>query len=109
MNLSKSSIKNLRAEAHRMKLKPVVMVGQHGLSENVHLEIEGALTHHELLKIRIPGQQRDDKKVMIDAICDQHQAVLIQSIGNVLVLYRQNKENNRYAKFLDKAKRSEPQ
>lgn len=108
MNLSKSSIKNLRAEAQRMKLKPVVLVGQHGLSDNVHLEIDGALTHHELLKIRIPGQQRDDKKALIEAICVQHHATLIQSIGNILVLYRQNKQNNRYAKFLDKVNCSEP-
>ncbi len=101
MNLNKSSIKNLRAEAHRMKLKPVVMVGQHGLSENVHQEIDIALTHHELLKIRIPGQERDDKKSMINSICNQHQANLIQSIGNVVILYRLNKKSNRFSMFLD--------
>ncbi len=102
MKLSKSSIKNLRAEAHKMKLKPVVMVGQHGLSVNVHEEIDSALTRHELLKIRIPGQQRSEKKGMIDNLCQQHQATLIQSIGNVLILYRLNKKNNRFSKFLNK-------
>ena len=101
MNLNKSSIKNLRAEAHRTKLKPVVLVGQHGLSENVHHEIDTALTHHELLKIRIPAQQKEDKKSMIDAICSLHQAALIQSIGNVVILYRLNQKNNRFSKFVD--------
>ena len=100
MDLSKSSIKNLRAESHRLKLKPVVMIGQHGLSDNVHTEIDIALDHHELIKIRVPGQERDDKKAMIDGICKKHQADLIQGIGNVAVLYRRNKEINRYAKFL---------
>ncbi len=99
MNLNKSSIKNLRAEAHRMKLKPVILVGQHGLSENVHQEIDNALTHHELLKIRLPGQEKDDKKSMIEAICSRHQAALIQSIGNVVILYRLNKTINRFSKF----------
>lgn len=84
-----------------MKLKPVVLVGQHGLSENVHHEIDTALTHHELLKIRIPGQKRDGKKAMIDAICSQHQSTLIQNIGNVVILYRLNKKNNRFSKFVD--------
>lgn len=103
MNLNKSSIKNLRAHAHRLKLKPVVMVGQHGLSDNVHQEIDGALTHHELLKIRIPGQEREDKRAMIDAICNKHQATLIQSIGNIVIIFRRNSENDHFAQFIDKS------
>lgn len=104
MNLNKSSIKNLRAQAHRLKLKPVVIVGQNGLSENVHAEIETALSHHELLKVRIPGQEKSEKQTMIETICSHHQAALIQNIGNVLVLYRLNSKNNRYAKFIDHSK-----
>ena len=100
MDLSKSSIKNLRAESHRLKLKPVVMIGQHGLSDNVHNEIDIALGHHELIKVRVPGQEREDKKAMIDSLCKKHHADLIQSIGNVAVIYRRNKEIDRYAKFL---------
>ena len=104
MKLNKSSIKNLRAQSHRLKLKPVVIVGQHGLSDNVHEEIDTALSHHELLKIRIPGQQKPEKQAMIEAICGHHQATLIQSIGNVIVLYRLNSKNNRFAKFIDHSK-----
>ena len=76
------------------------MIGQHGLSDNVHTEIDIALGHHELIKIRVPGQEREDKKAMIDSICKKHQANLIQSIGNVAVLYRRNNEIDRYAKLL---------
>ena len=104
MNLDKSSIKNLRAQSHRLKLKPVVIVGQHGLSENVHEEINTALNHHELLKIRIPGQERSEKQAMIEIICSYHNATLIQSIGNVIVLYRLNNKSNRFAKFIDHTK-----
>ncbi len=101
MKLKKSSIKNLRAQAHRLKLKPVVIVGQHGLRDNVHQEIDKALTHHELLKIRIPGQEREDKRAMIDEICNKHQAELIQSIGNVIVIFRRNREIDRFATLID--------
>lgn len=103
MHLNRSSIKNLRAQSHRLKLKPVVIVGQHGLSDNVHLEIDSALTHHELIKVRIPAQERADKQAMIDAICDRHRAALIQSIGNVIVLYRLNEKVNRFARLIDQS------
>lgn len=76
------------------------MIGQHGLSDNVHNEIDIALGHHELIKVRVPGQEREDKKAMIDSLCKKHHADLIQSIGNVAVIYRRNKEIDRYAKFL---------
>ncbi len=100
MNLNKSSAKQLRAEAHRLKLKPVVMIGQNGLSDNVHMEIDNALSHHELIKIRVPGLDANDKKQMITSIAQKHQASIIQTIGHVAVLYRRNKEPDRYAKFI---------
>ena len=50
MTLNRGQIKQLRAEGHRLKLKPVVIIGQKGLSENLHAEIDAALSHHELLK-----------------------------------------------------------
>lgn len=105
MNLNKASIKQLRAEAHRLKLKPVVMIGQNGLSDNVHMEIDNALSHHELIKIRVPGLESGDKKLMIESIAQKHEASIIQTIGHVAVLYRRNKESDRYAKFI---KRNEP-
>lgn len=100
MNLSKSSAKQLRAEAHRLKLKPVVMIGQNGLSDNVHMEIDNALSHHELIKIRVPGLDASDKKQMIGDIAQKHQASIVQTIGHVAVLYRRNKESDRYAIFI---------
>ncbi|MCP4980527.1 MAG: YhbY family RNA-binding protein [Gammaproteobacteria bacterium] len=97
MGLSSAQIKRLRAEGHRLKLKPVVTIGQKGLSDNLHNEIEGALNHHELLKLRIPGLDKSEKRELSKLICDQHQAELIESIGNVIVIYRCNQETNRFA------------
>ena len=100
MNLTKGQIKGLRAEGHRLKLKPVVIIGQKGLSENLHAEIDAALAHHELLNLRIPGMDKQGKKETADLICQQHRADLIELIGNVIVIFRRNIELEGYAKFL---------
>lgn len=97
MGLTSAQIKRLRAESHRLNLKPVVIVGQKGLSENLQNEIDGALGHHELIKLRIPALGKTDKRELASQICARHHAQLIQSIGNVIVIYRPNPEFNRFA------------
>jgi RNA-binding protein len=97
MNLSKVQNKRLRAESHQ--LKPVVMIGQNGLTEAVQNEIEIAIEHHELIKIRIPASEKSVKKQMIDAICKRHNAEPVQAIGNVAVIYRRNAKAHEPAKI----------
>lgn len=86
--LSKTQVKFLRSKAH--KLKPVVMIGDKGLTENVLEEINLALNHHELMKVRIRTEERDDKKAMISEICKQTKAQEVQVIGHVVALYRRS-------------------
>ena len=100
MGLTSAQTKRLRAEGHRLKLKPVVIIGQKGLSDNLHSEIDGALYHHELIKVRVPALDKSGKRELCTGICAQHNAHLVQSIGNVIVIYRCNLEINRYAKLL---------
>ena len=95
MALSNLQIRNLRAESHRLKLKPVVMIGQNGLNESVLNELERSITHHELIKIRIPAQDKTEKKVLIQSICDQLNAEEIHSIGHIVVLFRKNPNSKR--------------
>ena len=97
MELNSGQIKRLRAQGHRLKLKPVVTIGQKGLTENLHHEIEVALDHHELIKLRIPALDKSGKHELSQLICEQHQAYLVESIGSIIVIYRLNKEINRYA------------
>ena len=97
MELSSGQIKRLRAEGHRLKLKPIVIIGQKGLTENLHNEIDIALNHHELVKLRSPALDNPGKRELTQSICEQHKAHLIESIGSIIVIYRLNKENNRYA------------
>jgi RNA-binding protein len=79
--------KKLRAEAHT--LKPVVMIGQSGLTSGVLAELDQALNTHELLKVRIRAE-RDERKLITEKICTDSGAELIQSIGQIAVIYRLN-------------------
>jgi RNA-binding protein len=101
MELTSAQIKRLRAEGHRLKLKPVVTIGQKGLSDALHTEIDSALSHHELLKMRIPGLSKAEKRELGQQICAHHEANLVEGIGNVIVIYRCNPETNRFARLLD--------
>ena len=79
--------KKLRAEAHT--LKPVVMIGQSGLKASVLAEIELALDSHELIKVKIRAE-REERKLISEKICTDTGAELIQTIGQIAVIYRLN-------------------
>jgi RNA-binding protein len=79
--------KKFRAEAHT--LKPVVMIGQSGLTAGVLAELEQALNIHELIKIKIRAE-RDERKLICEKICTATGAELIQTIGQIAVIYRLN-------------------
>lgn len=79
--------KKLRAQAH--SLKPVIMIGQSGLTAAVMAEIELALNSHELIKVRIRAE-REDRKQISDKICMDTGAALVQTIGQIAVIYRVN-------------------
>lgn len=88
MSLSKKQTKFLRAKCH--DLKAVIMMGQKGLTEEVLNEMEIALTHHELVKIKLSVDDRVLRKQLIVEICDKTQAQEVQSIGKTLSIYRVN-------------------
>jgi RNA-binding protein len=90
MPLSNTQLKHLRALAHR--LKPVVMIGQHGITDNVINELNKALDHHELVKIKISGEDRLARQAMIQQMCEQSSAHKVQIIGKTLTLFRRNSQ-----------------
>ena len=89
MTSSNEDKKHLRRLGHN--LKPVVTVAGNGLSETVNAEIERALTDHELIKVKLVADDRDSKKALTEAICADHKAELVQSVGHVLLLFRKSK------------------
>ena len=88
MNLTTKQRQFLKGLAHH--LSPVVMLGGNGLTESVLAEIDNALNHHELIKVKIAGADREVKQLIIDAIVRETNAVNVQTIGHILVLYRQS-------------------
>ena len=80
----------LRAEAHA--LKPIVIIGEAGLTPAVLKEIELGLDSHGLIKVRVFGDDREARVGMYATICDNLSAAPIQHIGKLLVLYRPKKE-----------------
>ncbi|WP_074013203.1 ribosome assembly RNA-binding protein YhbY [Candidatus Sodalis sp. SoCistrobi] len=90
MNLNNKQKQHLKGLAH--SLKPVVMLGNNGLTEGVLAEIEQALEHHELIKVKIAAEERETKTLIADAIIRESGASKVQVICNILVLYRPAKE-----------------
>lgn len=95
MALTDSQRRHLRGLAHH--LKPVVLMGQAGLKDTVLAEIDGALTHHELVKVKVAAEDRDDRAGVIAAIVAGTGADLVQTIGHMAVLFRRNPKKPRVA------------
>jgi putative YhbY family RNA-binding protein len=81
----------LRARAHH--LHPVVALSQSGLTDTVLAEIERSLKAHELIKVRIFGEDREARDALMERICAAADAAPVQHIGNILVIYRENPES----------------
>jgi RNA-binding protein len=80
----------LKTLAH--PIKPVVMIGNKGLTETVLAEIEIALAHHELIKVRVSGQEKADQAEMIHSIALKTSSNVVMIIGHIGVFYRAAKE-----------------
>ena len=89
MLTSNTKKKHYRSIGH--KLKPVVTVAQKGFTENIRKEIDRALTEHELVKVKLLTSERSGKQKLSNEICVELNAECIQSIGNVILLYRATK------------------
>lgn len=86
MNLNKKQLKHLKALSH--KIKPVVIVGNAGVTEAVLNEIDSTIEHHELIKVRLNAADRQERQTMMNMICDSVHAALVNHIGHVAVFYR---------------------
>lgn len=92
MPLTQQQKSTLRRLAH--DLKPVVIVGQHGLTENVLNEIELSIDYHELIKVKVNADNREQRQAFIQQIIDHTRAELVQGIGHIAVFYRRNPKRN---------------
>lgn len=86
MTLTNKQKQYLKSLAH--PLKPVVMIGANGLTEGVLVEIEHALSHHELIKVKISTEERETKNLIAEAIIRETKAYFVQQIGSILTIFR---------------------
>jgi RNA-binding protein len=88
MSLNKNQIKHLRGLCHA--LNPVVMLGQKGLTQEVLDELEIALAHHELVKVKLGIDDREQRQKIADSICATSGAQCVQAIGKTISIFRRN-------------------
>lgn len=76
-------------------LKPVVLMGSAGLTPAVMNEIELTLDHHELIKVKLVAEDREQRRTLAAEIAESTGAALVQLIGNIALLYRPNPDKKR--------------
>lgn len=78
-------------------LKPVVILGKDGLTENTIIAIKEVIKTHELIKIStLKTYTGPDHKELANLICSSINAELIQVVGHVITIYKKNKDINQY-------------
>jgi len=76
----------LRSLAHHRKV--VVMVGNEGVTDALIAETNIALSHHELIKIKLSGATKKDRQQLLEQICENAQAQKVQLIGRIGIIFR---------------------
>lgn len=92
MSLSPEQRREYRAIAHN--LKPVIIVGDKGFTDNLQEELERALNDHELIKIKVASPDRETRQEAVTALCAATGAEVVQSIGKIAVIMRRAKKPN---------------
>lgn len=95
MALSPSQRRYLRSLAH--DLHPVIMLGAKGATDAVLKELDLALTHHELVKVKLSGGDKEERQAQIDFLAGGTQSENVQEIGHIVVLFRRNEDEPKLA------------
>jgi len=98
LKINNKQRKFLKSKAHH--LKPVIVIGKDEISKSIIEAIDHSIDSHELIKIKF-NHHKDKKREIIDDINKKIDAQLIGVIGNVAIVYRQNKDINKRKYFID--------
>jgi RNA-binding protein len=90
MQLTEKQRRHLKGLAH--PLKPVILMGNAGLTNSVVAETARALADHELIKVRLPGQDREARDAALAQLAERTESTMVTRIGHVAVLYRPHPE-----------------
>ncbi|MGE5491843.1 MAG: YhbY family RNA-binding protein [Actinomycetota bacterium] len=106
LQISSDERRSLRARAHG--LNPVVSIAQSGLTDAVLKEIDVSLKAHELIKIRVYNDNRDEREAFLTTICQELEAAAVQHIGKLLVVWRPAPDDESETSAKPKAKPRRP-
>jgi RNA-binding protein len=95
MPISPSQQRYLRSLAH--DLHPVILLGAKGATPAVLKELDLALSHHELVKVKLSGGDKDERQAQVDTLVQGTGAQSVQQIGHVVVLFRRNEDEPKLA------------
>jgi RNA-binding protein len=95
MKLTETQRSSLKKQAHT--LKPVIIVGNAGVTEALLAELDSTIEHHELIKIKVNAGERDARDAAIDQLLKSSKAVLVSRVGNIATLYRAPKKASKRA------------
>jgi RNA-binding protein len=88
--LTAAQTRFLRGQAH--DLKALLQIGNKGVTPAFLAELDAVLDQHELVKVKVAGEDREARDAMIGELAEKADAALVQRIGHTAVLYRPSKE-----------------
>ena len=94
MSLSNQERKRLRQIGH--SLNPVVMLGSQGLTDNVVEEALRALADHELIKVKVAGEDKEQRLLLLQGLADKTEAQIVQQVGKMALLYKKAAKQNQH-------------
>ena len=94
MSLSNQERKRLRQIGH--SLNPVVMLGNQGLTDNVVGEALRALADHELIKVKVAGEDKEQRLMLLQCLADKTDAQIVQQVGKMALLYKKALKQNQH-------------
>ncbi|HEX7341035.1 MAG TPA: YhbY family RNA-binding protein [Rhodanobacteraceae bacterium] len=93
--LTPSQRRYLRGLCHN--LKPLILIGNKGVTPSLAAELGQTLDHHELVKIKLSGGDREERQQQLDVLLEASGAELVQQIGHVASVFRRNPDQPRLA------------
>jgi RNA-binding protein len=93
MQITERQRRHLKGLAH--PLKPVILIGNAGVTDAVVAETTRALADHELIKVRLPGQDREERDAALKSLAERTGSAFVARIGHIAVLFRPRKPLSR--------------
>jgi RNA-binding protein len=94
MQLTEKQRRHLKGLAH--PLKPIILIGNAGLTDAVVAETTRALADHELIKVRVPAQDRETRDAIVKSLIHRTGSAFVARIGHIAVLFRPREKVSRF-------------